>query len=128
MAVNQQLRRITVAFEGGTASAPRAVFEKIHGDITLVWRPDNSALSQLTGRNRYKYGRRQKSRSLGGTPLRFYFADGQSWTVRVTGDIQNYLSRVLARSENALLIDEVVTPRGTIYAKQFPAEGLLPGI
>ena len=61
-------------------------------------------------------------------PLRFYFADGEQWTVRVTGEVQNYISRVLARSQNAQLIDEIVTPRGTVYGKQFPAEGLLPGI
>lgn len=71
----------------------------------------------LGGRRR-KYGTRQRSNSAAGEPMKVRFANGDMWTVRVTGKHSRFIDEILASSAGDNVI-QVFSERGTIYAKQF---------
>lgn len=118
MAVDPKARKVTLSYEGGTATAPLGLFQSIFGNFQPRWTPTVSGINGITGRKRFKYGRRQRALASGGRELFVVTDQGEEWTVRVTGEDNAFIDQILARADNNKVLN-VYTKRGTIYGPQY---------
>ena len=98
-------------------TATLASLEKLLGALNPVW-PPAPGLTEAGNRRRYRS--RQASNASPGAPIEVRFTDGESWVYRVSGPHLDFINQVLHRA-NAQYVEEIVTPRGTEYAKEIPA-------
>lgn len=108
MATAPEARLITVRYDGGSVRAPKANIEKLLGDVDSAqeargWGPD-------PGRRR-PYGYRRRTNAAAGRPLKLTFADGETWTYRVTGTVKRFVNRIVRRELGDQVVS-IVTPRG----------------
>jgi hypothetical protein len=108
MATAPEARLITVRYNGGSVRAPKANLDKLLGDTDAAleargWGPDPGA--------RRPYGYRRKTNAAAGIPLKVTFADGETWTYRVTGPVKRFVNRIVRRDLGDEVVS-IVTPRG----------------
>lgn len=118
MATAPEARMQTVRYDGGSVRSTRAALRKLIGDT------DDALASQGWGPTpgaRRPYGYRRKTNAGAGTPLQVTFADGETWTYRVTGPMKQFISRVIRR-ELGDAVDMVTSPRGSEFAREVLAD------
>lgn len=118
MATATAARLVTVRYDGGSVRATRAAIRKLTGET------DAALESQGWGRApgaRRPYGYRRRTNAAAGTPLKVDFADGETWTYRVTGPIKRFLDRVVRRGLGDE-VDMVTSPRGAEFSREFFAD------
>lgn len=108
MATASDARLVTIRYNRGSVRAPKANLDKLLGDTdsaleTRGWGPDPGA--------RRPYGYRRKTNAAAGIPLRLTFADGETWTYRVTGTVKRFVNRIVRRKLGDEVVS-IVTPRG----------------
>jgi hypothetical protein len=114
MATDPSARLISVRYDGGYVRATKGAMDKLLGDT------DQALQSRSWGPrpgSRRPYGYRHKTVAAAGIPMKATFADGETWTYRVSGPIKNFIDRVLKPERG----DEVVmltSPRGAEVAKE----------
>jgi hypothetical protein len=116
--VDPNKRKVTVAYEKGTATMSYGLLKAIFPAAELRWEPISNAQNPFTGRKSFKYGRRQRSLAAGGTSVSVMIEDGSVWTIRIAGHISNFIDQVLARTPDNTVLS-MWTERGTIYGPQF---------
>ena len=116
MAIDPKAESVTLSYEGGTATAPLGTLEALFGTLTFQWLAPIGDPGP-TGRRRLKYGRRQRSRAKAGKPVSVRLANGDVWTVRITGADMDFLDKLITQS--GANVAQVWTPRGTLYGPQF---------
>lgn len=111
MATAPEGRLVTVRFEKGSIRAPKANIEKLKSLTAGRW---TSGLPPIPGVRRRKYGYRRKSNAAAGQAIQIDFADGERWTYRLTGTVENFISRVIATGTNDAVVG-LTTQRGAEY-------------
>lgn len=112
MAGDPLARRYAVAYEGGTAYATLGLLQYLFGTQNPVWRDVSGETP--SGRKRYKYGTRRRNLSAAGTEVFLDLGPDGVFMVRVTGDIIDFISEVVAAAGDKVKM--AYTRRGTIYA------------
>lgn len=118
MAIDPNLRRVTMTYEGGKFTARYGLIKFLLGNIPLQWLQTTSGTSS-SGRRIRKYGTKQRASAAGGEEVTLQLLDGTSWKVRVHGAMIDFIDYVL-RSAIGAKVANVWTERGTIYGPQFP--------
>lgn len=118
MATSPEARLQTIRYNGGSVRATRGALRKLIGQTDSAleaqgWAPSPGA--------RRPYGYRRRNNSAAGTPLKVDFADGETWTYRVTGPIKRFLDRIVRRNLGTE-VDMVTSPRGAEFSKEFFAD------
>lgn len=117
MAVDPKRRFVTLTYEEGSARMARGVAEFFFGAIASTGTWKRSGQAGQDGKNKVPYGRAQQSLCAGGKAVVVHMANGDKWTMRVTGPDKRYLDWFL---EKTIVKDDVVrvtTPRGTKYGE-----------
>jgi hypothetical protein len=119
VAVNPKLKLNTLAFVGGTVTAPRGLLEYLFGNLSTrtSWLASSEATSGPSGRRRRKYGTRQKSSARAGEAMKIYLDNGEIYTVRVTGTHTNFIDTILSKVSPGKVAN-LVSERGTEYGPQ----------
>jgi hypothetical protein len=111
MATAPEGRLVTIRFEKGSLRAPKANIEKLVSITSSGW---SSGLPPVVGVRRRKYGYRRKSNAAAGQAIQIDFADGERWTYRLTGTVENFISRIIAPGTNDA-VTGITTQRGAEY-------------
>jgi hypothetical protein len=111
MATNPQGRLVTIRYEKGSIRGPKANIEKLKSISTGSWTP---GADPIPGIRRRKYGYRRKSNAAAGQSIQIEFADGERWSYRLTGTVENFISRIIATGTNDAVVG-VTTQRGAEY-------------
>lgn len=111
MATNPEGRLVTIRFPDGSLRAPKANLEKLKTITAGNW--TTGAIS-LPGLKRRKYGYRRKSNASAGQSIQIDFADGERWSYRLTGTVENFISKILATG-TVDAVTGVTTQRGAEY-------------
>lgn len=111
MATAPEGRLVTVRFPKGSLRAPKANIEKVVSIASAGW---TGGPTLEGGRRRRKYGYRRKSNAAAGQAITIDFADGERWTYRLTGTVENFISRLVAPGSNDA-ITAITTQRGAEY-------------
>lgn len=118
MAVAPEARLQTVAYEGGTATGPKGLLDYLFGDPgQLGWAVAGLPGEDGGGRRRRKYGTKQRENARAGEPMQLNLANGEAYTVRITGTHIDFIDFFLARGGGVLVLN-VYSERGTIYGPQ----------
>lgn len=118
MATQAAARLQTIRYDGGSVRATRAAIRKLTGQTGPAL--EAQGWGRDPGRRR-PYGYRRRTNSAAGTPLKVDFADGETWTYRVTGPIKRFLDRIVRRGLGDE-VDMVTSPRGAEFSKEFFAD------
>jgi hypothetical protein len=111
MATAPEGRLVTIRFTKGSIRAPKANIEKLKNIAAGGW---TSGLPAIPGTRRRKYGYRRRSNASAGQAIQVDFADGERWTYRLTGTVENFISRIIATGTNDP-VTQVTTQRGAEY-------------
>lgn len=108
MATVADARLVTIRYDGGSVRAPKANLDKLIGSTDAAldargWGPEPGA--------RRPYGYRRRTNAAAGIPLRLTFADGETWTYRVTGTVKRFVNRIVRRGLGDEVVS-IVSPRG----------------
>jgi hypothetical protein len=104
-------RLVTVRFLKGSLRAPKANIEKIVSVEGAGW---TGGPTLEGGIRRRKYGYRRKSNAAAGQAITIDFADGERWTYRLTGTIENFIDRLIAAG-TVDSVTNITTQRGAEY-------------
>lgn len=104
-------RLVTARFEKGSIRAPRANVELLKSIASGTW---SSGLPPIPGVRRRKYGYRRKSNAAAGQAIQIEFGNGEVWTYRLTGTVENFISRIIATGTNETVV-KITTQRGAEY-------------
>ena len=111
MATAPEGRLVTIRFDKGSIRAPKANIELLKNISAGNWTPGAVA---IPGVRRRKYGYRRKSNAAAGQAIQIDFANGERWTYRLTGTVENFISRIIATGTNEP-VTGVTTQRGAEY-------------
>lgn len=111
MATAPEGRLVTVRFQKGSLRAPKANIEKLVSISSAGW---VGGPTLEGGQRRRKYGYRRKSNAAAGQAITIDFADGERWTYRLTGTVENFISRLIAPGTNDA-VTSITTQRGAEY-------------
>lgn len=111
MATNPQGRLVTARFQKGSIRAPKANIELLKSITAGGW---SSGLPPIPGVKRRKYGYRRKSNASAGQAIQVDFDNGERWTYRLTGTVENFIARIIATGTNEP-VTGITTQRGAEY-------------
>jgi hypothetical protein len=111
MATAPEGRLVTVRFPKGSIRAPKANIEKLKTISSGNW---TAGQQSLPGQRRRKYGYRRRSNAAAGQAIQIDFADGERWTYRLTGTVENFISSIVASGTNDA-VTAITTQRGAEY-------------
>lgn len=117
MAKDPKAVNITVAYEGGTMSAPLGLFNYLFGAQQPQWGAGSVGQTQL-GRKRYKYGSRKRDSAASGEQVFLHLGEVGIYSVRVTGDIVEFMDKILPKTGDK--VKKAWTRRGSEYAPTLP--------
>jgi hypothetical protein len=113
MATAPEGRLITIRFPKGSLRAPKANIELLKSVTNGGWSPGATPVPGITKR---KYGYRRRSNAAAGQSIQIDFANGQRWSYRLTGTVENFISRIIATGTNNPVVG-ITTQRGAEYGQ-----------
>lgn len=116
MAPDPKARLRTIGYHKGTVTATKGLFEYIMGSTIDSWEQPILTPGVPGKRRRRRYGCRQRSLARGGKVLNLKLDNGETYQCRITGCDIDFIAWLVGKGTK---VQEVYTPRGTIYAKQF---------
>ena len=116
VAVNPNARLQTVAYQRGTATAPKALIAYLFGQNVggLAWTTSRNPADPVTGRRRRKYGTKQRSSARAGEAMQVVLDNGETYVVRITGSHTAFIDFFLAEGLGSKVLN-VFSERGTMY-------------
>lgn len=111
MATAPEGRLITARFEKGSIRAPKANIQLLKTISSSGW---SSGLAPIPGVRRRKYGYRRKSNAAAGQAVQIEFDNGETWTYRLTGTVENFITRIVSTGTNVPVV-KITTQRGAEY-------------
>ena len=126
MATSPNARLQTVAYQRGTATAPKALIAYLFGQNVggLAWTTSRDPADPVTGRRRRKYGTKQRSSARAGEAMQVVLDNGETYCVRITGSHTAFIDFFLAEGLGTKVLN-VLSERGTVYGPK--PQTLTPG-
>jgi hypothetical protein len=118
MALDPGNRETSIAYEGGTVKLTVGLAEYMFPGLKPAWGAGSIATT-ASGRKRYKYGTRRRDNNAAGKEVFLDFGDDGVWSVRVTGNVVDFIEQILPKVGNDKL-RQAWTKRGQVYAPTFP--------